>query len=78
MSDPVYRPSHYIREDGKECIDQIREDLTPEEFRGYCKGNIIKYEWRQGKKAGTDDKAKAEVYRRWLTESQTCNDQKQD
>jgi hypothetical protein len=24
--------------------------LTPEEFRGYMKGNIIKYSLRQGKK----------------------------
>ena len=36
--------------------------LTPEEFRGFLKGNIIKYAMRQGKKAGSDDGNKAKHY----------------
>ena len=28
--------------------------LTPEEFRGYLKGNVIKYAMRQGKKDSPD------------------------
>ena len=36
--------------------------LTPEEFRGYLKGNIIKYAMRQGKKQDSDDAGKAKHY----------------
>ena len=45
--------------------------LTPEEFRGYLKGNIIKYAMRQGKKAGSDDTGKAQHYALKLDEEQT-------
>lgn len=36
--------------------------LSPEEFRGFLCGNVIKYAMRQGKKEGTDDGAKALHY----------------
>jgi len=36
--------------------------LTPEEFRGFLKGNIIKYSMRQGKKQDSDDAGKAKHY----------------
>ena len=36
--------------------------LTPEEFIGFLKGNIIKYAMRAGRKEGTDDAAKAKHY----------------
>jgi Protein of unknwon function (DUF3310) len=36
--------------------------LTPEEFRGYLKGNIIKYSMRAGRKDGSDDGGKAKHY----------------
>jgi hypothetical protein len=42
--------------------------LTPEEFRGFLKGNIIKYAMRQGKKEGTDDGNKAQHYKMKLDE----------
>lgn len=46
MSDIVNRPPHYTQ-GNVECIDAIEAALTPEEFRGFCKGNIIKYAWRE-------------------------------
>ena len=46
MTDPVNQPPHY-RQGGIECIDAIAAALTPEEFAGYCKGNILKYVWRE-------------------------------
>lgn len=61
MSDPVRSPSHYTQ-GGIECIDAIRAALTPEEFRGYCKGNVIKYAWRERLKGGNEDLRKAEAY----------------
>ena len=36
--------------------------LTPEEFVGFLKGNVIKYAMRAGRKEGTDDAAKAKHY----------------
>lgn len=36
--------------------------LTPEEFRGFLKGNIIKYSMRQGRKHDSDDAGKAQHY----------------
>ena len=42
--------------------------LTPEEFRGFLKGNVIKYSMRQGRKDGTDDLAKAQHYLAKLNE----------
>ena len=43
--------------------------LTPEEFRGYLKGNIIKYCMRSGRKEGSDDAGKAKHYMHKLKES---------
>lgn len=45
-----------------ECIDAIRAALTPEEFRGFCKGNIMKYVWRERHKGGDADLDKARDY----------------
>ena len=36
--------------------------LTPEEFRGFCKGNIIKYVHRYRFKNGVEDLEKAKSY----------------
>lgn len=48
--------------------DVMQAVLTPEEFRGFLKGNVIKYAMRQGKKEGTDDAAKAQHYAQKLAE----------
>ena len=42
--------------------------LTPEEFRGFLKGNMIKYGMRQNKKADSDDASKALHYAQKLKE----------
>ena len=44
--------------------------LTPEEFVGFLKGNVIKYAMRAGRKEGTDDAAKASHYAKKLAEFQ--------
>ena len=43
--DPVNKPMHYALS-GIECIEYIKERLTAEEFKGYCHGNLIKYQHR--------------------------------
>jgi hypothetical protein len=46
----------------------MQDVLTPAEFRGFLKGNIIKYAMRQGKKDGSDDAGKAKHYMHKLRE----------
>ena len=36
--------------------------MTPDEFRGFLKGNVIKYSMRAGRKEGSDDAGKAMHY----------------
>lgn len=59
--DEVNHPEHYT-DGGIECIDAIEAALTEEEFRGYLKGNIIKYVWRERKKGGMTSMRKAGWY----------------
>jgi len=64
--DEVNSPSHYT-DGGIEVIDYIEAKLTPEQFKGYLLGNVIKYISRYGKKTTTDtDLEKANVYLNWL------------
>lgn len=44
--DSVEHPKHYNQDDGIQCIDAIRAQLTREEFIGYLRGTIAKYNWR--------------------------------
>ena len=68
MSDPVNSPEHY-RQGDIECIDAIQAALTPEEFRGYIKGNVLKYIWRERLKGGAESLQKAQWYLRRLTDA---------
>lgn len=47
---------------GVECIDAIQAALTPEEYRGFLKGNVIKYTWREKHKGGEESLKKAQWY----------------
>ena len=49
-TDPVERPAHYTQDDTMQCIDAIRAQLSHEEFIGYLRGTIGKYNWRIMKK----------------------------
>lgn len=63
--DVVNHPSHYTS--GKfEVIEYIKDQLTEEEFRGYIKGNLIKYISRERHKNGDEDLKKAEFYLHYL------------
>lgn len=45
----VNAPSHYTQGD-IDCIDAIKAALSPEEYRGFLRGNMMKYNWRLGLK----------------------------
>ena len=59
--DMVNSPPHYTQGD-IQCIDAIRSALGPEGFAAFCRGNIIKYNWRCDHKAGVQDVEKAGWY----------------
>lgn len=72
MSDAVNHPAHYRLFPGQEAIDIIQASLTPEEFRGYLKGNALKYRLRAGNKDDLrQDIDKAEWYRNRLISEAT-------
>lgn len=65
----VNHPSHYNKS-SIECIEAIKAALTPEEFRGFCKGNALKYVWREQHKGGDEDLRKAEWYLRKMDDGE--------
>ena len=76
MTDKVNKPPHY-NQGGVECIIAIESSMTPEGFRAYLKGNVIKYLWRYEHKNGIEDLKKAQWYLarlRLLIEKQGEND----
>ena len=66
MSDKVNHPNHYKLENGNEVIDVIKMALTSEEYRGYLKGNMLKYLLRCEKKNGGEDIDKQTMYAEFL------------
>lgn len=62
--DEVHHPQHYT--DGEiECIDAIKAALSPEEYKGFLKGNAMKYIWRMNKKGKPPVDAKKAL---WYTD----------
>jgi len=61
-SDPVNNPPHYNRKN-IEAICAIEASMDEEEFRGYLKGNTLKYMWRyKYKDSPVEDLEKAQYY----------------
>ena len=62
VTDVVNSPPHYNRK-GIECLSAIEASMSDEEFKGYLKGNCLKYIWRYTYKGKpTEDLKKAEYY----------------
>lgn len=59
--DLINHPNHYTAY-SREVIDTMQGDMTPEEFTGYLKGNVIKYISRYQGKNGVEDLNKAIWY----------------
>ena len=69
-ADDLQISGNHYKEMGIEPWAVMQAVLTPEEFRGYLKGNVIKYAMRQGKKQESDDANKARHYALKLAEVQ--------
>lgn len=63
--DVVNSPKHY-QGAGMQVIDVLKAFLSAEEFKGYLKGNILKYQLRCEKKGKTTDLDKAHWYQEEL------------
>ena len=65
--DAVNNPDHY-NTGNIECIDAIEESMSSVAFKGYLKGNCMKYLWRYDYKGKqVEDLEKAGWYLRRLT-----------
>ena len=77
MSDPdlIHRPPHYQSDTSDvECIDCIQAAMTPEQFKGYLRGNAMKYLWRYEQKGGVEDLRKCHWYvLALIKENETAN-----
>lgn len=55
-------PKHYVLSDGSDIMDVLAKILGPEEFKGFLRGNAIKYLIRYRQKGGVEDLKKAMDY----------------
>jgi hypothetical protein len=60
-------PDHY-KSKSKETIERLQDNLTAGEFKGYLKGNILKYLDRYEHKNGVEDLSKMQWYLNKLIE----------
>jgi len=68
VDDPVESPVHY-NTGSVECIEAIKASMSYTEFKGYLKGNAMKYLWRYDYKGKpVEDLKKAQWYLARLTE----------
>lgn len=71
-TDEVHNPNHYkLNGLNIEAVDVVKAVLTEEEFKGWCRGNALKYLMRAGKKDKSKEKqdfAKAGVFISWITD----------
>ena len=76
--DAVNNPKHY-NTGSIECIEAIKESMSSEAFKGYLKGNCLKYLWRmdyKNKDKPVQDIEKAKWYLNKLIEEVTAAQKK--
>jgi hypothetical protein len=66
QEDIINSPSHYTQ--GIETIKIIRAKLTDQEFKGYLKGTIMKYNTRLGLKGSKQDEVDDAGKLRWYAQ----------
>lgn len=76
--DMVNHPSHYGGDTPYEVIKVLKAWMTPDEYRGFLKGNVIKYLARARLKGGAQDYEKAQFYQNELVAFEQELVQKED
>jgi len=72
--DNVDCPKHYNK-GGVECIEGIKASMSKDQFKGYLKGNAMKYLWRyEDKGKPVEDLRKCRVYLEWLLKEEALYD----
>lgn len=69
---PLEEPTQNHYDTLHQPIETMQANMTPEAFRGYLRGNIIKYTCRMGRKDGEAELKEAKKildYAKWLVES---------
>jgi hypothetical protein len=74
--DAVNSPMHYAS-GGIEAIEALEACMSPEAFRGFLKGNVIKYVWRYENKNGLEDLNKAKWYLKALIFAMEMEEEKE-
>lgn len=64
----VNHPQHYGGDTPYEVIKVLKAWFTPDEFRGFLRGNAIKYQARYRQKGGIEDLEKQQWYSTALIE----------
>lgn len=65
----IDKQEHYTA-NGIQPIELMRQNFTPEAFKGFLEGNILKYVLRHRRKNGVEDLRKAMTYLTWLIEEE--------
>lgn len=65
----IDKQEHYTA-NGIQPIELMRQNFTPEAFKGFLEGNILKYVLRYRRKNGVVDLRKAMTYLTWLIEEE--------
>jgi predicted transcriptional regulator len=61
IREKVNSPTQYTN-GSIECIDAMKSMLSIEEYVGFLRGNVFKYQWRYKEKNGVEDLRKAQWY----------------
>lgn len=74
LEDVVNKPKHY-NNGNIEAIEAIKASMSNEEFKGYLKGNVLKYLWRYNyKKKPVEDLRKCKWYLEKLLKENVYNE----
>ena len=71
-------PKHYVLSDGSDSMDALEKILGPEEFKGFLRGNAIKYLIRYKQKGGIGDLKKAMDYIARLEAIEEAEEEEED
>jgi CRISPR/Cas system-associated protein Cas5 (RAMP superfamily) len=78
VDDVVNHPHHYTHSGKVECIEAIESSMSPQAFKGFLKGNCIKYLYRYENKNGSEDLKKCRWYLDRLTSLVEAEDIKKE